>query len=266
MLDRNKALRRARGLYALMYNKNNEHEIVNAAARFEKIMLDHKFSMDEIVGAVASDVGEWDVPGVFNASWRMSMLTFSGQVHGCKAIRLMERESKGGVVEQVWHGKVIGRRDDADATIYAFRYYETAAREMCRESGYNLATEGDEESFMLGITYGIYKLVERQTKDRPKKEVHLPPTTKEMVPDDKKDDGKKTDARRYLEKKYLVREPETKTDRASNYDVFYSGYRAAQKIRLLTPDSREVMGLIEAEKKTEKKADEKTDERAAGNG
>lgn len=247
-MDREAALNRARKYLSLARQKDSPHEAATADVRLKKLMKEHGFKLADITDVQPTDVGEWDAPGLFNAAWRLSVLTFTGQVYGCKAIRIMESEKDERFSRPVqnWYGRLIGRRSDADCALYAFSYYERAAMELSNKHGFDVASASDEDSFLRGIAYGVYKRVEEQTRNLPKKEVPLPPTATAVVTTEKTD----TDAaKRYLDSKYAVRDKKASTGQAANYDVFYIGYSASRSIRLISPDSAAVAGLIAEEKK-----------------
>lgn len=254
-MDRQAVIDRVRKYRALAENNNSDNEASEALKRAKKLMKDHQIAEHEVVGTTPDDVGEWEVPGYFNDGSRLSLLTCACQVYGCKAIRVMEvvEDKASHTMVDVWYGKIIGRRQDADIVLYVFAYYEQAMNEVVKSSGYHLSDEKREESCRRGIVYGIHRRI--TTEQTKRKEVPLPATTKVVSRTEQKPEAV---TNRFLDNKYAQRSRSTAgqteaTDRTS----FYEGYEAARSIRLIDQDSAAVAALA-AKAEGEKKGEEQS--------
>lgn len=220
-------IERVRKFLALAHS-SNANEAASAAAHAHKLMLRHRLSQADVNGSSPSSIGEFDAPGDFSAAWRLALLTAVAKSYYSRTIRcqIVEPERHNGsrsvTPKSKWEGKIIGKREDADAILYIFGYFEAEIARLCTEHHYDVLAASEEDSFRRGAVYALQKKLLDQKKQFDNS------SEKALVV------AKRSDAevKVFLDKKYQDREAGVNLGIASDSTGFYAGYNAGQSLNM----------------------------------
>jgi len=206
---------------------DNVHEAASAATIAHQMMLKHKLSQADVEGNASTIIGEWDVPGEFTPLWRFALLTAIAKSYYATTIRVSTviatqvSGTRHSVRKETWQGKIISKKEDGEAIVYLFTYFENEIVDLCAKKMFDVLSEDDEDSFQRGAVYALQRrLLEQKNKFDQSSE-------KALVLAKRSD----KDVKDYLNKKHRERES-CDPGATKEMSSFYAGYSAGMSIAL----------------------------------
>jgi hypothetical protein len=237
-MDRDKALRWAKACLARAEGSDNVHEAEIARKRAQDLVRAHGFTVEELAGPARMDIVESEIGGEMADVLRFTLLSVVAKSLDCKAIRqevLEVRPAVGGTrvgrdgrpaVSASWHGKVVGKLDDASTAAYLFALYEREIERIVVESKAHLLPEPDERAFRKGVIYSLQLRVLNKVAEPPRRPDRARADARALMREGGGSSASRVDG--YMDQKYWKRTTPASESTESSSPYFSEGIRAGR--------------------------------------